>query len=390
MSSPARTIAFVNAAHALVHYLMLIYPTAVLAVAAETGLAYDRLIPLATGGLIAYGVLSLPVGWVADRLGPRRLLAAFFIGSGLASAAVATAQGPAGLAAALLALGAACAIYHPVGLSMLAATSRRLGRDLGLNGVCGNLGASGAAALTALAAATLGWRAAFLLPGLAAIACGLVYLATTSDAPAGRADGAAPAEAEPVARPGLALAAAVLAILAGGITYSLVTIALPKIIDERAGADLTLAWTGTLATAVLVCGAAMQLVVGTLIDRVALPTLLVLLAASQMTGLLIAALFTGPLLLLGLALTMAAIYGEVVVDDALVARFVPAALRSKAYGVSYFLGFTTAGVAAPLIGLTHAGGGFGPLLALTAACGTALFLAAIGFRLAVGRRDVAA
>jgi len=193
-----------------------------------------------------------------------------------------------------------------------------------------------------------------------------------------------------VARPGLALAAAVLAILAGGITYSLVTIALPKIIDERAGADLTLAWTGTLATAVLVCGAAMQLVVGTLIDRVALPTLLVLLAASQMTGLLIAALFTGPLLLLGLALTMAAIYGEVVVDDALVARFVPAALRSKAYGVSYFLGFTTAGVAAPLIGLTHAGGGFGPLLALTAACGTALFLAAIGFRLAVGRRDVAA
>lgn len=385
MSSPARTIAFVNAAHALVHYLMLIYPTAVLAVAAETGLAYDRLIPLATGGLIAYGVLSLPVGWVADRLGPRRLLAAFFIGSGLASAAVATAQGPAGLAAALLALGAACAIYHPVGLSMLAATSRRLGRDLGLNGVCGNLGASGAAALTALAAATLGWRAAFLLPGLAAIACGLVYLATTSDAPVGRADGAAPAEAEPVARPGLALAAAVLAILAGGITYSLVTIALPKIIDERAGAGLTLAWTGTLATAVLVCGAAMQLVVGTLIDRVALPTLLVLLAASQMTGLLIAALFTGPLLLLGLALTMAAIYGEVVVDDALVARFVPAALRSKAYGVSYFLGFTTAGVAAPLIGLTHAGGGFGPLLALTAGCGTALFLAAIGFRLAVGR-----
>ncbi|WP_081991338.1 MFS transporter [Inquilinus limosus] len=383
MPSVARTVLFINIAHATTHYLMLVYPTAVLAVAAESGMAYDRLIPLATGGLVAYGLLSLPAGWLADRVGCRLLLVTHFIGAGAAAIGVGAADGPTAIAGWLLVLGAFCAIYHPVGLSLLVSSSRRLGFDLGLNGVCGNLGAALAAGLTAMLAAALGWRAAFLLPGAASVLCGVLYLALTSDSAGREAVEPGDEAVQPVARPGLAIASVVMATIAGGLTYMILTIALPKIIGERAGPAISLEGTGAIATAVLVCGAVAQIAVGRLIDRLALPTLFILLAAVQLAGLVLAALFTGPLLLIGLALVMAAIYGEVVVDDALVARFVPPSLRGKAFGLSYGLDSVLAGIAAPLIGALHAEG-FARLLALTAVCGATLFLCALGFRLAIG------
>ena len=78
-----RTVLFVNIAHALDHFVLLIYPTAVIAIAAQTGLGYAELIGLATGAFLAFGLCSLPMGWLADRFGRRRMLAVFFLGYGL-------------------------------------------------------------------------------------------------------------------------------------------------------------------------------------------------------------------------------------------------------------------------------------------------------------------
>ena len=55
-----RTVTFVNLAHALDHFLLLIYPTAVIAIAAQRGLDYAELITLATGAFVAFGLCSLP------------------------------------------------------------------------------------------------------------------------------------------------------------------------------------------------------------------------------------------------------------------------------------------------------------------------------------------
>ena len=57
-----RTIAFVNIAHALDHFVLLIYPTAVIAIAAERQLSYASLIGLSTGAFLAFGLFSLPMG----------------------------------------------------------------------------------------------------------------------------------------------------------------------------------------------------------------------------------------------------------------------------------------------------------------------------------------
>ena len=196
-----RTVLFVNIAHALDHFVLLIYPTAVIAIAAQTGLGYAELIGLATGAFLAFGLCSLPMGWLADRFGRRRMLAVFFLGYGISCLGLATASGSVGFAGWLLMLGVASAIYHPVGSTMLVTHARRLGRDLGVNGVWGNLGAASAAGVTALIAAALGWRAAFIVPGLVCLAAGAAFLALVPSDGDGQSQKTRSAALIPVTRP---------------------------------------------------------------------------------------------------------------------------------------------------------------------------------------------
>ncbi|MFE1599527.1 MFS transporter [Methylobacterium sp. ID0610] len=374
-----RTLRFVNVAHALDHFVLLIYPTAVIAIAAQTGLGYGELIGLATGAFVAFGLCSLPMGWLADRFGRRTMLAIFFLGYGLSCLGVASAASPTAFALWLCVLGLASAIYHPVGSTMLVTHARRLGRDLGVNGVWGNLGAATASGVTALLAAGLGWQAAFIVPGLFCLACGIAFLALVpgdGDGTRGQA-GSAPVIA--VSRPLPLLVVFGIAIVAGGMTFNITTIALPKVVHERVGEGLPLALIGSVATLVFVFGALTQLLMGRLIDRYSLPTLFVALAVLQPVGLGIAAVSSGLPLLLGLVLTMAALYGQVVINDAMVAHYVPPAYRARAYSVRYFLGFTVSGLVVPMIAVLHDHGGFGLVLGIAAAFGAVIVAAALGF-----------
>ncbi|MDX2202016.1 MAG: MFS transporter [Hyphomicrobiaceae bacterium] len=380
-----RTILFVNIAHAFDHFVLLIYPTAVIAIAAEARLDYASLITLATGAFVAFGLCSLPMGWLADRVGRRNMLAIFFIGYALSCAAVAASSSWLAIAASMLVLGVFSAIYHPIGTSMLVTHARELGRDLGWNGVWGNLGAALASGVTAFIAARWGWRAAFLLPGAVCLGVGLAFLRLVPGDGLGAARGKAASTARfETGRPFLVLALLAVAVVAGGMTFNITTIALPKVIDEGTGIALPLVLTGSLATAVFLCGAMMQLLIGRLIDTVPLPTLFVGLSSLQPIGLGLAAVSTGLPLLAGLVLVMAAIYGQVVINDAMVARYVPEAYRTKAFSVRYFLGFTASGFAAPLIALLHGLGGFPLVLWVAALFGAAVVGCAAMFKLVTG------
>jgi MFS family permease len=375
-----RTIRFVNIAHALVHFVILIYPTAVIAIAAERGLGYSELIGLATGTFLAFGLLSLPVGWMADRVGRRNLLAAFFLGSGASCIGLAFATTPLAFAALLLVLGCFAAIYHPVGSAMLVSNATRLGRELGRNGVWGNLGAALASGVTALIAAQLGWRAAFAVPGALAIGVGAVFLALVpSERRATEKPPGESAKTLPIANPVAIATLYLVAVVAGGITFNVVTIALPKVIDERLGFALPLSAVGTLATSVFILGALTQLTMGRLVDRIELPKLFVGLSLFQPLGLVLATFALGVPMLVGMILAMASIYGQVVVNDAMIARYVAPHLRSKAFGLRYFLGFGVSGLAVPMIALLHGLGGFSAVLGITAAFGATIFASAIGF-----------
>jgi len=377
-----RTIAFVNIAHALDHFVLLIYPTAVIAIAAERQLSYASLIGLSTGAFVAFGLFSLPMGWIADRIGRRNLLGIFFGGCGIACLGISTANSPVMFGIWLFVLGVFSAIYHPIGSTMLVTHTSRLGRDLGINGVWGNLGAAFASGITALLAASLGWRAAFILPGFVCLVAGITFISLVPGDrdPHGKTDSAH--AVIPLTRPMTLLLLFATAIIAGGMTFNIMTIALPKIIDERAGTALPMVVIGSLATLVFVFGALTQLLMGRLVDRYTLPRIFVSLSILQPLGLGLAALTSGIPMLVGLTLAMAAIYGQVVVNDAMVARYVPFQYRARAFSVRYFLGFTTSGLAVPLIALLHGMSGFTLVLSAAATFGTVIFLCSLGFFLA--------
>lgn len=377
-----RTLRFVNVAHALDHFVLLIFPTAVIAMAPDLGLTYGSLIGLATGAFVAFGAFSLPMGWLAERVGRRNLLAAFFLGCGGSLIALSFASTPVAIACWLFVLGVFTAIYHPIGSAMLVSHARRLGRDLGVNGVWGNLGAGFASGVTALIAGWFGWRVAFIAPGVVCLAAGAAFLALVPGDGEERAQAKSGGKIAPLVRPGLLIAIFAVAIIAGGMTFNVATISAPKVIDERLGLDLPLALIGSLATAVFVVGALTQLAVGRLIDKFELPVIFVGLAATQTSGLAIASFGSGFALLAGLALAMAGIYGQVVVNDAMVARYAPAHLRAKAYSVRYFLGFTASGLAAPFIAFAHEAGGFPTVLGLTAAIAAVVLACAASFMVA--------
>ncbi len=375
-----RTIRFVNVAHAFVHFVVLIYPTAVIAIAAERGLAYGELIGLATGTFLAFGLLSLPIGWVADRVGRRNLLAAFFLGSGVSCVGLAFATTPLVFALLLLILGCFAAIYHPVGSAMLVSNATRLGRELGKNGVWGNVGAALASGVTAFIAAELGWRAAFALPGALSIAVGLLFITQVpSERGAAHKPPGETAKTLPIAHPAAIATLYLVAVVAGGITFNVVTIALPKVFDERLGFDLPLSTIGMLATSVFILGALTQLTMGRLVDRIELPKLFVGLSLLQPAGLAIAAFALGIPMVIGMVLAMASIYGQVVINDAMIARYVAPHLRAKAFGLRYFLGFGVSGLAVPMIALLHGISGFPLVLGVTALLGSVVFGSAIGF-----------
>jgi len=97
------------------------------------------------------------------------------------------------------------------------------------------------------------------------------------------------------------------------------------------------------------------------------------LALLQPIGLGSAAISTGAPLPFGLVRVSAAIYRQVVVNDAMSARYVPPANRAKAFRVPDFLGFSASRLAVPSIAASRDAGGFPTMLA-AAACMRALVL----------------
>src|SRR6478735_6859617 len=100
-----RSIAFLNWAHALDHFVLLIYPTVVISLQVVYGRSYSELIALSSAAFVAFGIFSLPAGWLADHWSRRNMMAAFFGGCGLSLVAAALSPTPIVLAGSLLVLG---------------------------------------------------------------------------------------------------------------------------------------------------------------------------------------------------------------------------------------------------------------------------------------------
>lgn len=376
MDQARRQVGFINAAHFTDHYVLLIFPTVVIGLETELNRSYAELIVLSTACFVAFGLFSLPWGWLGDHWSRRKLIAIFFFGCAASLAAAAAAPNMIWLAVALFSLGIFAAIYHPIGIPKLISHARDRGRDLAKNGVFGNLGVACAPGITAAIAVAFGWRAAFAVPAIACALLGVVYLWKTTEVGDKAADRAQTAEV-PLA---FAIAAAMLVAFAfvsfsAGLIFNIVTVAIPKIIDERFAQDIPLVFIGSVATMVLLVGGIAQLTVGRLVSKYPPHLLMVAIGVIQLTGVVWSMYAGGFALLVALAFAIAGIYAQVTVADVVIARYTADAWRGRIYSVRFFLAFISSGAAIGLIAALHGRGGFFLVLGVTAIC-AAVFLAA--------------
>src|SRR6185295_1795756 len=176
-----RSIGFLNWAHFLDHYVILIFPTVVIGLEAVYGRSYGELLVLSTAAFTAFGLFALPAGWLADNWSRRNMIALYFFGTGICCVLVGISESFETLALALFGVGLFAAIYQPVGTPMSVDAAVVRGRTMAFNGICGNIGVSIASGCTAVIASALGWRFAFFIPAVVLVLSGIAYLVLIPD-----------------------------------------------------------------------------------------------------------------------------------------------------------------------------------------------------------------
>nr|WP_314629455.1 MFS transporter [uncultured Noviherbaspirillum sp.] len=369
-----------NVGHALDHLFLLIFAAAVTSIAAEFGFEHwEDLMPYGVGAFFLFGLGSLPSGRLGDLWGRRAMMVVFFIGLGSAALLTACVQNAWQLAGALMLLGLFASIYHPVGIPMLVQGSRTPGAVIGINGLAGNLGVAAAALLTGFLIKESGWRAAFIVPGLFSVGCGIAFARLApaeAEAPAKRAKTVA------VRLPAAVLARIFLvmttAAVSGSMLFNFSTNGNERLLAERLqGIINDPAQLGMLLAGVYAVASLAQVVVGRLIDRFPLKRLYLCMVGSQVPLLALAAHATGWSLYTLLLAVMIFIFGAIPFTDAMVVRYVDDDMRSRVAGMRLSVSFGISSLAVWLLGPVVKSGGFSTLLLIMA--GISLFTTTVVF-----------
>jgi MFS family permease len=385
--SPTRlTALLLNAGHALDHLFLLIFATAVSAIAVDWGMVWQDLMPYTVGAFVMFGLGSLPAGRLGDLWGRRAMMVVFFLGLGACGLLVAVTRGVWSLAAALTLMGVFASIYHPVGIPMLVQQAKNPGFTIGVNGLFGNLGIAVAAVLTGLLVKHAGWRAAFAVPGALALLCGLLFLALVPReemAPARRPKKAVDLPRAVMAR---VLMVMTLAAISSSLIFNFTTNGNGHLLAERLrGLIDDPATLGVLLALVYTVASFAQLVVGKLIDRYPLKWVYLPIVAMQVPLFLLAAGAGGWALYVVVVAFMIFVFGAIPFVDAMIVQYVDDRMRSRVAGVRLAVSFGVSSLAVYLLGPTVKAAGFATLLAVMAAisASTTLFVALLPGRLPV-------
>jgi MFS family permease len=368
------TAALLNAGHAIDHLFLLIFATAVAAIAADWGMVWQDLMPYTVGAFTMFGLGSLPAGRLGDLWGRRAMMVVFFLGMGTSGLLVGFASGVWSLAAALTLMGVFASIYHPVGIPMLVQHAKNPGFTIGVNGLFGNLGIAIAAILTGFLVKNVGWRAAFAVPGALALLGGVLFLLLVPKeemAPAKRPKKSVDLPRAVMAR---VLLVMTLAAISSSLIFNFTTNGNGHLLTERLrGMIDDPARIGVLLAIVYTIASFAQLVVGKLIDRYPLKWVYLPIAAMQAPLFLLASSAGGWALYGFVLLFMIFVFGAIPFVDAMIVQYVDDRMRSRVAGIRLAVSFGVSSLAVYLLGPTVKAAGFGTLLtvmAVISACTT--------------------
>ena len=381
MSQTKKIIAYINIAHLIDHYAMLIFATAVIVIAPTFNMRYGELLPYATPGFIAFGAGSLVTGWLGDKWSRRNMMAIFFFGMGSTLVGVSIVQTPLQLGIMLLFIGLIGSIYHPVGTAMLASHAEKLGKEMGINGVWGNVGVASSALITGVINQYVGWRMSFLIPAILCIVVGVSYLRSvpiTADHNVKRSSASSARVSKSLMI--WVVASLVITVIASSITFNAMTVALPKLFQERlSNLTTNTATLGVITFFVYLSGALAQYSIGNLLDKYPLKNIFLPLAIVIVPTLYLAASVSDYWLIILAIFIIAAIFGQVTVNDTMLGKYTADEWRGRAYAARYFLGFTAAGLSVGLVSILYNQGGFDLMLKAIAGLSLLTIMGAIIF-----------
>ena len=164
-----------------------------------------------------------------------------------------------------------------------------------------------------------------------------------------------------------------LSALVGGAIFNIVTITLPKFLEEALFDEgLSLARIGAWTGLIFAVAAFAQLPVGEFLDRIGARAILVVLLVLQICCLAALPLAQGQLALALSLILVTCVFAEIPISTWLIGRYVAVGARSRAVSIEYTVSLGVAAVAVRITSSLHTGGfGFGPQfqgLALAAIC----------------------
>ena len=353
-----------NVGHALDHLFLLIFATAVGAIANDFGVGrWEDMMPYTVGAFVMFGLGSIPAGRLGDLWGRRQMMLVFFFGMGLSAMAVSMTQTPEQMAIALTVLGIFSAIYHPVGIPLLVQKSVRPGLTIGVNGLAGNLGIAMAALSTGLLVAWQGWRVAFVVPALVSVLCGFLFAwsaPTETSAPSKKKSNVVQLPKHLAWR---TFAVMVATSTTTSLLFNMTTNGNAQLLAERLdGLVSDPTRLGMLLALIYAVASLAQLVVGRLLDWLPVKPLFFSVLFLQIVSFAFASQSSGWAWYVAAIAYMVMVFAAIPFSDTMVVRYIDDAMRSRVSGTRIAISFGISSMAVYALGPFVKAAGFTALM----------------------------
>ena len=362
-----------NLGHALDHLFLLIFATAVSAIATEFGVGrWEDMMPYTVGAFVMFGLGSIPAGRLGDLWGRRQMMLVYFFGMGLSAMGVALTQTPLQMGIALTVLGVFSAIYHPVGIPMLVQKAERPGLTIGVNGLAGNLGIAMAALSTGFLVAWQGWRMAFIVPAVVSILCGFLFAWTAPNETSAPAKKKSTVVQLPKHLAWRTFAVMVATSTTTSLLFNITTNGNTQLLAERLdGLVNDPTRLGMLLAMIYAFASLAQLVVGRLLDWLPVKPLFFGVLFLQIVSFALASQTTGWVWYVAAIGYMVMVFAAIPFSDTMVVRYIDDAMRSRVSGTRIAISFGISSLAVYSLGPFVKASGFTQLM-VAASCVAAL------------------